>query len=178
MCCRVEFSRFCRWRSPHFLGNGIRMKTALRFSAVACFALAFSAAALAQWSSDASLNLALADNNNGSDQVQPKVMPLKNYGWYVSWFDSNPFSPPPVGYDVFYQRLSKYGVEQFRHDGQHVAKLSNSSTEDYGLDADTQGNALLAFLDTREGANQQITAAKMSSSGKALWGGLGVQLTN
>jgi hypothetical protein len=154
------------------------MKTSLRCAAVAWFALACSVAALAQWSSDPSQNLPLADNNNGSDQVQPKVVSLKNYGWYVSWFDSNPFSPPPVGYDVFYQRLNKYGVEQFRHDGQHVAKLSNSSTEDYGLDADTHGNALLAFLDTREGANQQITAAKMSSSGKALWGGLGVQLTN
>jgi len=154
------------------------MKTSLRCAVVAWFALALSAAAFAQWSSDPSLNLALADNNNGSDQVQPKVVPLKNYGWYISWFDSNPFSPPPVGYDVFHQRLNKYGVEQFRHDGQHVAKLSNSSTEDYGLDADTHGNALLAFLDTREGANQQITAAKMSSSGKALWGGLGVQLTN
>ncbi|HEV2396920.1 MAG TPA: hypothetical protein VGS27_08265 [Candidatus Sulfotelmatobacter sp.] len=154
------------------------MKTALRSAAVGLFALAFSAAAFGQWSSDPSVNLALANNPNGSDQVQPKLVPTKNYGWYVSWFDSNPFSPPPVGYDVFYQRLSKYGVEQFRHDGQHVAKLSNSSTEDYGLDVDNQGNALLTFLDTREGANQQITAAKMSPSGKALWGGLGVQLTN
>jgi len=153
------------------------MKSAFRFLTVALFALAFSAAAFAQWSSDPSLNLALADNDNGSDQVQPKLVPLKNFGWYVSWFDSNPFSSPPAGYDVFYQRLSKYGVEQLRHDGQHVAKLSNSSTEDYGLDIDTQGNALLAFLDTREGANQQVTAAKMSPSGKALWGGLGVQLT-
>ncbi len=154
------------------------MKIALRSVAVAVFALTCSAAGFAQWSSDPALNLALADNPNGSDQVQPKLVPLKNYGWCVSWFDSNPFSPPPVGYDVFYQRLSKYGVEQFRHDGQHVAKLSNSSTEDYGLDMDSQGNALLAFLDTREGANQQVTAAKMSPSGKALWGGFGVQLTN
>ncbi len=159
------------------------MKNAFRLAAVACFAvvfsgLTFSARAFAQWSSDPSLNLALANNSNGSDQVQPKVVPLKNYGWDVSWFDSNPFSPPPVGYDVFYQRLSKAGVEQFRHDGLHVAHLSNSSTEDYGLDVDAQGDALVAFLDTREGANQQVTAAKMNSSGAPLWGKLGVQLTN
>jgi hypothetical protein len=59
-----------------------------------------------------------------------------------------------------------------------VAHLGNSSTEDYGLDVDTKGNALLAFLDTREGTNPQVTTAKMSPAGKALWGKLGVQLTH
>jgi hypothetical protein len=82
-----------------------------------------------------------------------------------------------VGYSVYLQRLSPGGVEQFRHDGLKVAGLTNSSTEDYGLDVDTKGNALLAFLDTREGANQQVTAAKISPAGKALWGKRGVQLT-
>lgn len=154
------------------------MKTTHCCVATAILLLACSLTAFAQWSSNPSLNLALADNNNGSDQVQPKVVPLKNRGWYVSWFDSNPFSPPPGGYDVFYQRLNMYGVEQFRHDGLHVADLSNSSTEDYGLDVDTHGNALIAFLDTREGVNQQVTATRLSGTGKALWGGLGVQLTN
>ena len=134
-------------------------------------------AAWAQWSTDPAKNLALADKGNGNDQVQPKVRPLSNNGWYVSWFDADPNSPPPVGYDVYLQRLNPGGVEQFRHDGIKIADLSNSSTEDYGLDADTAGNALLAFLDTREGANQQVTAAKISPAGKALWGKLGVQTT-
>ena len=66
------------------------------------------------------------------------------------------------------QRLNPKGVEQFHHDGIEVAHLGNSSTEDYYLDVDTKGNALLAFLDTREGTNQQVTAAKMSPAGKAL----------
>jgi hypothetical protein len=95
----------------------------------------------------------------------------------VSWFDDDPNSPPPIGYSVYLQRLSPGGVEKFAHGGIEVAHLSNSSTEDYGLDIDTAGNALLAFLDTREGSNQQVTAAKMSPSGKALWGKRGVQLT-
>jgi len=38
--------------------------------------------------------------------------------------------------------------------------------------------ALLAFLDTREGANQQITAAKMDKAGNPMWGPNGVQLTS
>ena len=153
------------------------MKSAIRYFSVLMFSLLVGSNAWAQWSSDPSKNLALADNNDGADQVQPKVKPLPSGGWYVSWFDSDPKSPPPVGYSVYLQRLSPGGVERFKHDGIEVAHLSNSSTEDYGLDIDTAGNALLAFLDTREGANQQVTAAKMSPAGKALWGARGVQLT-
>ena len=153
------------------------MKHGIRYVFVLMLTLVLGANAWAQWSSDPAKNLALADNNNGSDQVQPKVKPLPHGGWYVSWFDADPQSPPPVGYDVFLQRLNSKGVEQFKHGGLKVADLSNSSTEDYGLDTDTNGNALLAFLDTREGANQQVTAAKMSPSGKAIWGKRGVQLT-
>lgn len=147
-----------------------------RFAAlIAC--LTFVPAAWGQWSSDPSMNLALADKLN-NDQVQPKVKPLPNDQWYVSWFDADPNSPPPVGYDVFLQRLDKYGVEQFPHDGTMVADLSNGSTEDYGLDIDAKGNALLAFLDTREGSNQQVTAAKLNKAGVPLWGPNGVQLTS
>ncbi len=130
-----------------------------------------------QWSSDPATNLPLADKLN-NDQVQPKVRPLPDSQWYVSWFDADPNSPPPVGYDVYLQRLDANGFEQFPHDGTMVADLSNSSTEDYGLDIDTAGNALLAFLDTREGKNQQVTAAKMDQSGNPLWGTNGVQLTS
>lgn len=146
------------------------------FAVLIC--LAFAPAAWGQWSSDPSLNLPLADNNNGSDQVQPKLVPYGIDGGYVSWFDANPATPPPVGYDVIFQRLSEKGYEKLPHGGNMVADLSNSSTEDYGLDVDSQGNALIAFLDTREGSNQQITAEKMGPGAKRLWGKLGVQLTN
>jgi hypothetical protein len=152
------------------------MKKYVRCALAFTLVLTFAASAWAQWSSDPAKNLALADANS-ADQVQPKVKPLPHQGWYVSWFDADPSSPPPVGYSVYLQRLNAGGTEQFKHGGVRVAHLSNSSTEDYGLDIDTSGNALLAFLDTREGANQQVTAAKMSRGGKALWGPRGVQLT-
>jgi hypothetical protein len=148
-----------------------------RFAVTLVLSLTLASAARAQWSSDPARNLPLVNKGNGNDQVQPKVLPLSNNGWYVSWFDADPNSPPPIGYDVYLQRLSPGGVEKFRHEGIRVADLGDSSTEDYGLDVDTKGNALLAFLDTREGSNQQVTAAKISPAGKALWGKLGVQLT-
>ena len=56
--------------------------------------------------------------------------------------------------------------------------MTLSSTEDYGLDIDGNGNALLAFLDDRKDPNNpQVTATKMSASGQPLWGPSGVALT-
>ncbi len=141
------------------------------------FTLALTTGAWAQWSSDPNQNLALSDIPN-ADQVQPKVVPLADNGFFVSWFNNNPNDPPPNGYDTYLQRLDLNGYEQFQHDGIQIAKLTNSSTEDYGLDIDTQGNALLAFLDTREGDNQQVTVTKVSPSGEQLWGPNGIQLTS
>jgi len=78
----------------------------------------------------------------------------------------------------FYQRLTAGGVEKLPHDGQIVADLTNSSTEDYGLDVDGTNDALIAFLDTRENRfNQQVTATRLPPLGKPIWGRLGVQLT-
>jgi hypothetical protein len=126
------------------------MKKLFWVAAFILLTIAFSSCAWAQWSSDPMVNLGLADNPNGSDQVQPKLLPLKQNGWYASWFDANPATKPPVGYDVFYQRLNPAGVQKFPQGGIMVADLTNSSTEDYGLGIDTTGNALIAFLDTRK----------------------------
>ena len=148
-------------------------------SVARCFvtAILLSCVAWAQWSSDPSKNLALSDIP-GADQVQPKVLPLPNNSWYVSWFNNNPNDPPPNGYDVYYQMLDPNGYEQFPHDGIQVARLTLSSTEDYGLAIDGSGNALLAFQDDRKDpGNPQITAAKMSPSGQPLWGASGISLT-
>lgn len=151
-----------------------------RFARLVIFVMFVASVSTAwgQWSADPFTNLPLADKGNGNDQVQPKVKPLPAGGWYISWFDSDPSDPPPVGYNVYLQRLDFTGVEQFRHDGVRIAKLSNSSTQDYGLDIDSEEHALLAFLDTREGSNQQVTAEKVSRKGERMWGPLGVQLTS
>jgi len=155
------------------------LKGELMKSVIRCLVaiIILASAAWAQWSSDPNQNLALS-NISGADQVQPKVLPLPNNSWYVSWFNNNPNDPPPNGYDVYYQLLNPTGYEQLPHDGVQVAKLTLTSTEDYGLDADAEGNALLAFLDDRKDpANPQVTAAKMSPSGQPLWGPSGVALT-
>ncbi len=133
--------------------------------------IVLASTAWAQWPSDPSLNLSLADGVG--DQVQAKLLPLPNGSWYLSWFDN-----PAQGYGVYVQALDAGGVPLAQHNGLQVANLTLSSTEDYGLSVDTAGNELVAFLDDREGSNPQVTAAKISPAGKLVWGTLGIQLTS
>ena len=120
----------------------------------------------AQWSSDPANNLAVADRDN--EQVQPKIVPTADGGFYVSWFDN-----ATGGYDVYLQRLDAGGNEQWVHNGILVADRTFSSTEDYGLDIDADGNALLAF-GFEQGGVAQVLAQKVAPDGTLLWGDPGV----
>ncbi|MGH9498511.1 MAG: hypothetical protein ACRD3L_05165 [Terriglobales bacterium] len=148
----------------------------VRCSLALLVGIALTSTALAQWPADPAQNLALADRV--SDQVQPKLLPRPDGSWLLSWFDANPHGHPPYGYDVYVQALDAGGVQLAPHNGLRVADLGLSSTEDYGMSVDTAGNELVAFLDDREGDNEQVTAAKVSPKGQMLWGKLGIQLTN
>ena len=155
------------------------MKYALRTLLLFVFALTLASSAWAQWFSDPSQNLDLS-NIAGADQVQPELLPLPNNNWYVSWFEQQSQRSPAKKWlrRLLPDAQPPNGVEQFPHDGVQVAKLTLSSTEDYGLALDAQGNALLAFQDDRRDPNNpQITAAKMSPTGQPLWGPNGVALT-
>jgi hypothetical protein len=127
-----------------------------------------AAAAQAQWSSDPAVNSAVADRSG--DQVQPKLVERPGGGFYLSWFDNS-----AGGYDVYIQRLAADGTEMWPHNGVLVADRSYSSTQDYGLATDPEGNALLTFNDDRFG-DDRITAAKVASDGSLSWGPNGVQL--
>lgn len=138
-------------------------------SSVATLLVALLSSVLhAQWSG-AATNLALADA--AGEQTQCKVVATDDGGCYVSWFDNQ-----SGGYDVRLQRLDADGVEQWAHGGVLIADRSFSSTQDYDLDVDAAGNALLAFRDDRI-TGTQITATKVDASGAQVWGATGVQLT-
>lgn len=111
------------------------------------------------------------------EQVQPKIRPTADGGCYISWFDNDPDGNPPFGYDVFLQRLDATGVAQFSAGGIRIADLGMSSTQDYGVDVDPQGNALLAFLDDRRRGHITVTVAKVSPTGDQLFGEYGRQMT-
>lgn len=129
-----------------------------------------AATASAQWPNSRSQSLIIADRT--SEQVQPKIAPTADGGCYVSWFDN-----AAGGYDVYLQRLDRFGVEQWAHNGILIADRGFSSTTDYDLDVDAGGNAILAFNDDRSGANQ-ITAQRVSPQGTLLWGANGVMCSS
>jgi hypothetical protein len=132
-----------------------------------------SRGAFAQWSSDPMLNLGVAVK--ADDQVQPKIRPTPDGGCYISWFDNDPTGHPPFGYDVDMQRLDASGVAQWAAGGIRFADLGMSSTQDYGLDVDAQGNALLAFLDDRRPITT-VATMKVDPTGIQHWGPKGSQV--
>ncbi|MGA9343256.1 MAG: hypothetical protein WBV61_13100 [Rhodanobacteraceae bacterium] len=142
------------------------LRLASTFSMFAVFAVA---PAFAQWSSDPANNLTIADRSG--EQAQPKIVPTPDGGFYISWFDNS-----AGGYDVFLQRLDAQGNEQFPHNGILVADRDFSSTQDYGLDVDADGNALLAYrLDQ---SSPQIVAQKVAPDGSLLWTPGGIVVSN
>jgi hypothetical protein len=127
---------------------------------------ALPAAVHAQWSSDPANNLVIADRDN--EQVQPKIVPTADGGFYISWFDN-----ATGGYDVYLQRVDAGGNEQWAHNGVLVADRDFSSTQDYGLDVDADGNALLAYRFDVSGV-AQIAAQKIAPDGTLLWASPGI----
>ncbi|MET0229829.1 MAG: hypothetical protein ABW186_02740 [Rhodanobacteraceae bacterium] len=141
-----------------------------RFAAVALsLVAAFAADADAQWSNDPSMNLVIADGDN--EQVQPKIVPTADGGFYVSWFDNS-----TGGYDVRLQRLDALGNELWPHDGILVAERDLSSTEDYGLAVDADDNALLAYGLT-VGGTLEVAAQKVAPDGTPAWADNGIVLS-
>lgn len=131
---------------------------------------ASAATAHAQWTDDPSINTPVVVSSG--DQTQVKLAPLADGSTYVSWF-----SATGSGYDVYLQRLNADGERMWGDGGVLIADRSFSSTQDYGLSADGDGYAWLAFRDDRFG-DVQITVARVSPSGDLVFGKGGVQVTN
>ena len=139
-------------------------------AALAGAALTSAAAAAPQWSTDTSTNQIASDA--ASDQNQPKVLPARDGGYWVSWLDGI-----ATGWDVRLQRFDFQGNAVFPAGGLLVADRSFSSTQDYGFDVSLSGDALLAFRDDRSG-NVEITAARYTPDGTPVYGAAGVTLTS
>jgi hypothetical protein len=167
-----EFSR----QQSLFCQQCLGMKKLLLTVLLALLSLGWSSPVFAQWSSDPMINLGVAVKPD--DQVQPKIRSTPNGGCYISWFDNDPSGDPPFGYDVDLQRLDKHGVAQFPAGGIRLADLGMSSTQDYGLDVDAHGNALLAFLDDRRGRHVFVTVMKVGPGGNQLFGKYGREVSH
>lgn len=142
----------------------------MRLSLLPFAAALLAVPATAQWSDDPAVNLRVS--SGASDENQPKVAPLADGGCYISWFDGI-----GTGWDVRVQRLDAGGNEMWAHGGVLVADRGFSSTQDYGLDVDAAGNAILAYRSDASGSTQ-VVASSVSPAGALNWGASGITLTN
>ncbi len=130
--------------------------------------------ASAQWTNDPSLNTKLCTPTTGTttgDQVQAKIRPRLDGGFYVSWFDLR-----TPGFSVYLQRFNADGEAMWSPEGVLVATRTLSSTNDYEMRVDANGNAVLAYnvQDAIVSSAQQIAVQKVSPTGQLLFGSGGV----
>jgi hypothetical protein len=139
---------------------------------VAILALA-AAPVFASWSNTAASNLVIGNGRMG-EQAQPKILPTADGGCWISWFDNS-----TGGYSVRIQRLDSVGNKMLGPQGVLVATRYFSSTQDYGLGQDADGNALLAFrVSDSDETNVRIEAQKVAPNGTLMWGASGIQMGN
>ena len=142
----------------------------------AAFAIAVASVcaplASAQWSSDPSVNLAVAQKPNA--QAIPKVAAAPDGGLWVSWFDN-----ASGNYDVYIQRLDHFGNKMFAPGGLLVSGFpQDTSLNDYAMIVDDEGHAVVVHNDIRDGADRDIYAQRVSPSGALVWGPGGVRLSD
>src|SRR4051812_24656339 len=141
-------------------------------AAASGLAVSFSAPVLAQWSSNPANCLVVGDRSG--EQNQAKIKPTADGGCYISWYDNS-----TGGYDVYLQRLSAQGVEQWPHNGVLIADRNVSSTVDHDLIVDSAGNAVIIYNDdTVVPGTQQVQMQKISPGGVLLWGAHGITVSD
>lgn len=141
--------------------------------AIPCLALAFlTPIACAQWTDDPMANTPVVVEPGTQDVVKLAVAP-DGSSW-VSWHDFT-----PGGITVRIQRLDAQGNRAFAPDGLLVSdNPQNSFVVDYDLGADSAGNAMLVFVDTRAGGDFDVYAYLIAPDGTMLWGPNGVTISD
>jgi hypothetical protein len=134
-------------------------KRSLIFLAVA--ALTAPVAAYAAWPSNATSAVVVTDAPG--QQVQPKIVPLADGGYYVAWFDGG------NGFDVRLQRYDRNGNALWANGGILVADRDVPYTTNYGLDSDAAGNAVLAYRFKDGTGKLQAAVTKIGADGTQLW---------
>lgn len=145
-----------------------------RIIALAAVILLAAAPCLAQWSTDAAVNLVVG-GGPGEQTVPHAVVvptgPLAGY-IYVGWYNN-----ASGNYDVSLQLLTPQGVPLLADGGMIVSDQPQDSwVMDWSLAADDDGNAIVSFADIRTG-DSNIHAYKISPAGTHLWGPNGITLS-
>ncbi len=105
-------------------------------------------------------------------QALPKVAAAPDGSCYVAWFDNR-----AKGYAVYIQHLDPKGQPLFPSQGLLVSDHpQETSLSNYDLKCDKDGNAVIAFMDVRDG-EPDIFVYKISPKGEFLWGKDGIKVS-
>lgn len=125
----------------------------------------------AQWSPDDQVNTAVVTRSG--EQTLAKSSVTSDGGRWVAWFDNS-----SGNYDVYLQHYDRQGHMLFPSGGMKVS--GNPQTNllgDWDLITDSSDGAVLAFADSRAGADQDIYGYRITSGGQMIWGPLGVTIS-
>ncbi len=135
-------------------------------------AAALSPFALAQWTSNTAVNTPVCVQPG--DQAVPKAAATGDGKTWIGWFDHR-----GANYEVYVQLLDQGGNPLLAPNGLLVSgNPPSSSLLDWDLIADSSGNCVLTFSDTRAGGDLDVYAYRISQTGTFLWGANGVALSN
>ena len=130
-----------------------------------------SAPALAAWSNDPAVNLAVC--TEGDNQDTPVVASNGAGGALVAWCDYRDLSTSHL--EIFMQSISAAGVPQWTIDGVNVgAGLGDEFSP--AMIADGAGGAIAVWQDTRNGS-VDLYAQRVNSSGARQWAATGLAIS-
>lgn len=146
---------------PHAFARSLLVATSL-----------LAAPTMAQWSPDASSNTPVAVKPG--DQTVVKLAVASDGSSWTGWFDF-----APSGVELRVQRLDARGVPSFGPEGLLVSdNTQGTSTVDWDLRTDNAGNAVIAFVDIRNGGDNDVYAYLVAPDGSMLWGENGVTVSD
>ena len=125
----------------------------------------------AQWSNDPMLNIEVS-NANGILSV-PHIAVAPSGNAFISWYSAT----DGLRFDMYLQYLDINGNKLWAQEGMLVSDHHTFTwVSDYGLAADNEGYAILAFQDRRDGVSDAF-AYRISPEGDFDWGMDGKRLT-
>jgi hypothetical protein len=137
-------------------------------------AVAFATVALpaqAQWSTDPSDNLVVADQPD--QQALPAMAPTPDGGFYVAWLRDFNQS------DVYLQRLDAAGNETLVHNGILAVDRVFSGNGYYAVASDHAGNAVIVAECCDSGAaSDHVAVYKFAPDGTPLFGANGITVSS
>ncbi|HET9505047.1 MAG TPA: hypothetical protein VFO93_16005 [Hymenobacter sp.] len=127
----------------------------------------------AQWVTNPAQNTVVRDVAGVSEET-PRTSPAPNGGTYVTWFET----VANTNYQLRLQLLDVNGLPKLGSAGLLVSNQpQGTALYRYDLKTDNDGNAIVAFQDTRAtNGSTQCVIYKVSPTGQQLWGANGIQL--